>query len=301
MHVFRILFKTRNISKVAEYVRGQMQRLTSGMPDNLADLVFSREVKVYADEARLPPAATVAKRSSTTALYGERVPFLACYTGDGNRLIDWVVSPLEMRRRKLAINHEYYASKCLIPVLSRTFSLMGVDVGAWWHGGNPAAAHAPSSKRQFRGLSHKTTIAMPFPVNDIKTSPSCDISTSSIRNPVRERNSRQEIMDSFVAPITCTFCGHRQPEGVCKNIECDPVMRAARVLSRRREFETELQRLAKPSECNYAGTSHAANSSFDGCCESIHCPYYWPRTVAVIRNSSPYGFDETGRNCLQTV
>ena len=64
---------------------------------------------------------------------GERVPYVVVYGSPGQPLIQLVRTPGELvESRALRLNATYYITKQLLPALARAFSLLGVDVRAWY-------------------------------------------------------------------------------------------------------------------------------------------------------------------------
>lgn len=204
----------------------------------------------YANKDKLlPPSASVAKRSGAIVLYGERVPYIVCQTGKGNRLADWAVSPEEMRRDKLHIHHSYYIVKQVIPVLSRVFSMIGVDVSAWWSG-SYVFTWSKASYPMIQG---------------------------------------QQTMDQFMQPFLCPICCQSHGSRSCVNCDkLDSQFKLATLLLRCKEIEKNMLQCSMQVSCNYDTVSHAANTHFENSCESIHCPFYWKRTVYLIRDQKLY-------------
>ena len=66
-------------------------------------------------------------------LVGQRVPYVIIYGTPGLPLIQLVRSPQDLLGDpSLRINSVYYITKQVLPPLSRVFSLLGVDVMAWY-------------------------------------------------------------------------------------------------------------------------------------------------------------------------
>jgi hypothetical protein len=63
-----------------------------------------------------------------------KVRFLVVHGQPGARLVDCVVHPQAVLAAggRLQLNGQYYITKQLIPALDRLFSLLGVDVSAWY-------------------------------------------------------------------------------------------------------------------------------------------------------------------------
>jgi DNA polymerase zeta len=63
-----------------------------------------------------------------------QVRFIVVHGQPGARLVDCVVHPQAILAAggRLQLNGQYYITKQLIPALDRLFSLLGVDVSAWY-------------------------------------------------------------------------------------------------------------------------------------------------------------------------
>ncbi|KAF7320333.1 DNA polymerase [Mycena kentingensis (nom. inval.)] len=152
--VLRMLFKTRDLSKIKTYclqfvhcvrditgVQSIAQRSWSRILDGRAsveDFTFAKEVRMggYKDTGAPPPGAVLAARQAITdrteAQYKERVRYVICY-GPGERLVDRVHAPLDvLNNRSLRVDGNYYISRVLVPPLDRILSLTGADIRQWW-------------------------------------------------------------------------------------------------------------------------------------------------------------------------
>ncbi len=110
---------------------------------NLADFVFAREVRFGSykseQESRLPLSAIAAKQAqarnpSLLIPYGQRVPFLIV-TRPFSQLYQQVLHLGEFIRASPAqrIDAVYYVTKQIIPVLSRSLLVDGIDVFKWYN------------------------------------------------------------------------------------------------------------------------------------------------------------------------
>ncbi|GJD08607.1 DNA polymerase zeta catalytic subunit [Galdieria sulphuraria] len=145
----RLLFETRKISKVKEYLLKKWSRMHRGN-FHWMDFIFYMEVRwgsyraqmEASSQAMLPPAAVVASRrvfhdSRAIPLYGERIPFLIAYWMEKPRTLqDCVCSPeefLSLQENGHAVLHvTYYIIKQMIPALQRFFDCLGVDINQWY-------------------------------------------------------------------------------------------------------------------------------------------------------------------------
>ncbi|BDA47990.1 probable DNA polymerase zeta catalytic subunit [Coccomyxa sp. Obi] len=137
----RILFTSKDVSQVKEYVERQWTKILSGRV-SLADFVFAKEVRLgtyRAANGLVPPAAMVASKALATdpraePRYGERVPYVIVHGEPGARLVDMAVTPHALIESggRLRLHAHYYINKQILPALERVFSLLGVDVRGWY-------------------------------------------------------------------------------------------------------------------------------------------------------------------------
>jgi DNA polymerase zeta len=140
----RLLFNSNNdLAPIKCYVQRQLQRVIQGRYAFL-DAVFFKEVQLGRYKPGYePPAALVALQQMArdpTAIpsYRERVPYLVVYGEPGSALRELVMHPRDFLKaqrqgRSLRLNAIYYIRKQILPALDRCFTLMGVDVFAWFH------------------------------------------------------------------------------------------------------------------------------------------------------------------------
>ena len=138
--VLRILFESKDLSKIKRYCQRQWAKLLLQRV-SMADLVFRREVKLgsYRSATNIPPAATVATKQMANdrmaePRHGERVAFVVVYKGPAAPLRDCVVDPraVLLPDSSLRINARYYIEKQVIPALARLLNIVGADVFSWW-------------------------------------------------------------------------------------------------------------------------------------------------------------------------
>ncbi len=102
----------------------------------LSSFIFSKEVKFGKYRGTLPPSAVVANRHylrdpRAMPVYAWRTPYVVASGKPSDRLIDKVVSPLELLTSGKAICHTYYIEKQLIPALRRVFNTLGPAHGSF--------------------------------------------------------------------------------------------------------------------------------------------------------------------------
>ncbi|CAB4055013.1 REV3L [Lepeophtheirus salmonis] len=135
----RILFETKDVTKVRTYVQRQFHKILSGKIP-LQDLTFAKEfrgLKGYRPGACVPSLELtrrlMKKDRMNVPRIGQRVPYIIIYGEPGRPLIQSVRSPQEVMESGLRPNSTYYVSKVIGPPLDRCFSLLGVDIHSWYN------------------------------------------------------------------------------------------------------------------------------------------------------------------------
>ncbi|KAG5419243.1 REV3 [Candida metapsilosis] len=139
----RILFETKDLSKVKQYTLKQFLKIFNNKIA-INDFCFAKEVKYgnYKDERYLPPGALLASKAveddpRKEPQYKERVPYVVIRDSTKNRIKDRVMFPEDFvntfsTNEPLTLDYEYYITRVLIPPLERIFNLMGADVRGWY-------------------------------------------------------------------------------------------------------------------------------------------------------------------------
>lgn len=148
----RILFETKNLSKVKLYTVEQFQKIFLNKV-NVKDFCFAKEVRYgsYKNDKYLPPGAILAQKKASKdprsePQYRERIPYLVIRDSRKERIKDRCVTPDEYvssysTDNPLELDFEYYITRVLIPPLERVFNLMGVNIQEWYR-------EMPKSTRQ---------------------------------------------------------------------------------------------------------------------------------------------------------
>ncbi|PVH17379.1 uncharacterized protein CXQ87_000264 [Candidozyma duobushaemuli] len=148
----RILFETKDLSKVKSYTVEQFQKIFFNKV-NVKDFCFAKEVRYgsYKNEKYLPPGAIIAKKNTlkdprNEPQYRERIPYLVIRDSRKERIKDRCVTPEEYvssysTDNPLELDFEYYITRVLIPPLERIFNLIGVNIQEWYR-------EMPKSTRQ---------------------------------------------------------------------------------------------------------------------------------------------------------
>ncbi|KAI5948707.1 REV3 [Candida theae] len=139
----RILFETKDLSKVKQYTLKQFLKIFNNKIA-INDFCFAKEVRYgnYKDERYLPPGALLASKAveddpRKEPQYKERVPYVVVRDSTKVRIKDRVMFPEDFIKtlstsEPLTLDYEYYITRVLIPPLERIFNLMGADVRGWY-------------------------------------------------------------------------------------------------------------------------------------------------------------------------
>ena len=155
----RLLFESEDLSQVKKFVQLQLTKIMVGRT-SLQDLTFAREfrgISGYKPGACVPSLELTRKamRNDRMAIppVGWRVPYVIIHGEPGRPLIHSVRRPeailfstdeervdrqqaselYNLNNRTIRPNDTYYIMKVVAPVLSRCFSLLGVDVVQWYN------------------------------------------------------------------------------------------------------------------------------------------------------------------------
>ena len=136
----RILFETKNLSEVKQYVLNQFRKLQSGSV-NIQDLTFAKEfrgLRGYRPTACVPALeltkAAIRVDRRAVPRVGERVPYVVVYGEPGLPLIQLVRPPdILVTQPHLRPNCVYYITKVIIPCLNRCLLLVGADAMEWFN------------------------------------------------------------------------------------------------------------------------------------------------------------------------
>lgn len=154
----RILFGTKNLSKVKEYVLGQFFKILFRKV-NVKDFCFAKEVRhgTYKNEKYLPPGAVIAQQQikkdpRREPQYRERVPYLVIRDATKERIKDRCVTPEDFvmsygTDNPMELDFEYYITRVLIPPLERVFNLMGLNIKEWYRDMPKTTKHPSLAKR----------------------------------------------------------------------------------------------------------------------------------------------------------
>lgn len=253
----RILFETKNLSNVKEYVVKQFYKIIFNQV-NVKDFSFAKEVRhgSYKNEKYLPPGAILAKEAikkdpRSEPQYRERIPYLVIKDPSKERIKDRSVSPetylnsLETDS-PLELDFEYYITRVLIPPLERVFNLIGVNVKDWYR-------NMPKSTKQI--IMRRNDI---LNIGDI------------IRR--RECFRCLENLDTDQT-IFCLNCLADKME-VVNDV----------IMTKRRSNKNVADYTNLCNICNVKNFGNVARDSFNDSCRNADCLIYYGRAKAIMEN-----------------
>ncbi|XP_040839831.1 DNA polymerase zeta catalytic subunit isoform X1 [Ochotona curzoniae] len=239
----KLLFETRDISLIKQYVQRQCMKLLEGKA-SIQDFIFAKE---YRGSFSYRPGACVPALELTRKMLtydrrseprvGERVPYVIIYGSPGVPLIQLVRRPVEvLQDPSLRLNATYYITKQILPPLARIFSLIGVDVFSWYHELPRIHKAASSARSELEG--RKGTISQYFttlhcPVcDDLTQHGICDKCRSQpqhvaiiLNQEIRELERKQEQLVKICK--NCTGCFDRHIP--CVSMNCPVLFKLSQV------------------------------------------------------------------------
>ncbi|XP_034622780.1 DNA polymerase zeta catalytic subunit [Trachemys scripta elegans] len=239
----KLLFETRDISQIKQYVQNQCMKLLEGKA-SMQDFIFAKE---YRGSSSYRPGACVPALEITRRMLaydrrseprvGERVPYVIVYGMPGLPLIQLVRRPIEvLQDTNLRLNATYYITKQILPPLARIFSLIGIDVFSWYHELPRIQRAASTARTELEG--RKGTISQYFttlhcPVCDELTQHGiCSKCRSQpqhvaviLSQEIRELERKQEQLVKICK--NCTGCFDRQIQ--CVSLNCPVLFKLSRV------------------------------------------------------------------------
>ncbi|XP_054990548.1 DNA polymerase zeta catalytic subunit isoform X1 [Sorex araneus] len=231
----KLLFETRDISLIKQYVQRQCMKLLEGKA-SIQDFIFAKE---YRGSFSYKPGACVPALELTRKMLtydrrseprvGERVPYVIIYGTPGVPLIQLVRRPVEvLQDPTLRLNATYYITKQILPPLARIFSLIGIDVFNWYH-------ELPRI--------HKTT--------------------SSSRS---ESEGRKGTISQYFTTLHCPVCDDLTQHGICSKCRSQPQHVTVILNQEIRELERKQEQLLKICKnCTGCFDRHIP-------CVSLNCP-----------------------------
>uniref|UniRef100_A0A8C5JPK4 DNA polymerase zeta catalytic subunit n=1 Tax=Junco hyemalis TaxID=40217 RepID=A0A8C5JPK4_JUNHY len=239
----KLLFETRDISQIKQYVQNQCMKLLEGKA-SMQDFIFAKE---YRGSSAYKPGACVPALEITRRMLaydrrseprvGERVPYVIVYGVPGLPLIQLVRRPLELLQDpSLRLNATYYITKQILPPLARVFSLIGIDVFSWYHElpriqKAASAAHTELEGRKGTISQYFTTLHCPV-CDELTQYGICNKCRSQpqhvaviLNQEIRELERKQEQLVQICKNCTGCFDRHIQ----CVSLNCPVLFKLSRV------------------------------------------------------------------------
>ncbi|XP_020712100.2 DNA polymerase zeta catalytic subunit [Athalia rosae] len=241
----RILFDTRDVSQVKNYVTRQLGKVLSGRA-SIQELTFAKEfrgLQGYKASACVPALELtrrlIQKDPRAIPRTSGRVPYLIVAGAPNQPLFQCVRSPRELiADRGLRPNGLYYVTRVIIPPLNRCLNLLGVDVNIWYE-------EMPHRQRMnwnlggaLRGEAQKSTISQYF------------------------------------GTVACAACGRDSNDGIC--IECNKLPNQTVAILFERIRQMERARHTFEAIC-HSCLGRAGSIK----CESLDCPVLYRRVRSV--------------------
>uniref|UniRef100_UPI0037E72DFF DNA polymerase zeta catalytic subunit isoform X1 n=1 Tax=Semicossyphus pulcher TaxID=241346 RepID=UPI0037E72DFF len=241
----KLLFETRDISQVKQFVQRQCVKVLDGRA-SMQDLTFAKE---YRGSGSYRPGACVPALELTRRMMaydrrleprvGERVPYVVVYGIPGVPLIQLVRRPMEvLQDPSLRLNATYYITKQILPPLARMFQLIGVDVFSWYQELPRVQKASCSSAVGGEEVGRKGTISQYFTTLHC---PVCDELTQlgvcsrcrgepqrvavTLYQDMRQWESQQEQLLKICR--NCSGCAERQVP--CVSLDCPVLYKLSRV------------------------------------------------------------------------
>ncbi|KAM9704047.1 DNA polymerase zeta catalytic subunit isoform 3-T3 [Menidia menidia] len=233
----KLLFETRDISQVKQFVQHQCMKILDGRA-SMQDLTFAKE---YRGSGSYRPGACVPALELTRRMMaydrrleprvGERVPYVIVYGTPGVPLIQLVRRPLEvLQDAALRLNATYYVSKQILPPLARMLQLIGVDVFGWYQ-------ELPRIQKA---------------------------SCSSLAGV--EDGGRKGTISQYFTTLHCPVCGELTQLGVCSPCRAEPQRVAVTLHQDMRQWESQQDHLLKICRSCSGGADRQVP------CVSLDCP-----------------------------
>ncbi|RVE55860.1 hypothetical protein OJAV_G00230390 [Oryzias javanicus] len=232
----KLLFETRDISQVKQFVQRQCLKVLDGRA-SMQDLTFAKE---YRGSGSYRPGACVPALELTRRMLsydrrleprvGERVPYVVVYGTPGVPLIQLVRRPLDvLQDPTLRLNATYYITKQILPPLARMFQLIGVDVFGWYQE-LPRVQKASCSAASGDEVGRKGTISQYF------------------------------------TTLHCPVCDELTQLGVCSECRAEPQRVAVTLYQDMRQWESQQEQLLKICRSCSGGAERQVP------CVSLDCP-----------------------------
>lgn len=232
----KILFETKDVSKVKRYVQNQFQKLNQGRI-GLQDLVFAKEYRgrQYYKQGSCVPALEIAKRKLSVdrrsePRVSERVPYVVVHGSPGLPLIRLVRTPQEyLQDPSYNLNAPYYITRQIVPALNRIFGMMAVDTLEWYQE-LPRVVH----------------------MNTVPTKASA--------------NNKKGTISQYFASLNCAVCDRKTQSGLCEECRANPQTTITSLMKRVQQWDRARVQLNKicTSCCGFGDSKQS--------CSTLDCP-----------------------------
>uniref|UniRef100_I3JZM5 DNA polymerase zeta catalytic subunit n=1 Tax=Oreochromis niloticus TaxID=8128 RepID=I3JZM5_ORENI len=233
----KLLFETRDISQVKQFVQRQCVKILDGRA-SIQDLTFAKE---YRGSGSYRPGACIPALELTRRMMAydrrleprvsERVPYVIVYGTPGVPLIQLVRRPTEvLQDPTLRLNATYYITKQILPPLARMFQLIGVDVFSWYQ-------ELPRIQKA---------------------------SCSSVVG--GEEAGRKGTISQYFTTLHCPVCDELTQLGVCSRCRAEPQRVTVTLYQDMRQWESQQEQLLKICR-NCSGCAERQVP-----CVSLNCP-----------------------------
>ncbi|XP_053161604.1 DNA polymerase zeta catalytic subunit isoform X1 [Hemicordylus capensis] len=239
----KLLFETRDISQIKQYVQNQCMKLLEGKA-SMQDFIFAKEyrgISAYRPGSCVP-ALEITRRMlahdrRSEPRVGERVPYVIVYGMPGLPLIQLVRRPIEvLQDPSLRLNAAYYITKQILPPLARILSLIGIDVFSWYRElpriqKAATTSHNDQESRKGTISQYFTTLHCPV-CNELTQHGICSKCRSQpqhvvviLNQGIRELERKHEHLVKICK--NCTGCLDRQIP--CVSLNCPVLFKVSRV------------------------------------------------------------------------
>lgn len=236
----RKLFETQNITEIKGYVTEQFSKIMNN-DLSIQDFCFARAVKQVGTYKNPPPGAIVSEKkmkkdARAEPQYKERVPYVIIEE-HGSLLRERARPPEDFLQGGLKLDSEYYIVKTLIPPLERIFSLIGVDVRAWYNEmTKKSRTSALYGERCFScGANSNGSLCPDCRQDELET----------VLNSIGELKSKQETMNGLA--MICRNCSGASSMR-CESHDCPVYFKKMRTASKLRDSEKENSEILKELE-----------------------------------------------------
>lgn len=248
----KLLFETRDISLIKQYVQRQCLKLLEGKA-SIQDFIFAKEYRglhSYRPGACVPALELTRRMLSydrrLEPRVGERVPYVIVYGMPGVALIQLVRRPTEvLKDPSIRLNATYYITKQILPPLDRIFTLIGVDVFSWYH-------ELPKVQKACSTACH-------------------------------DQEGRKGTISQYFTTLHCPICDELTQHGICNKCRSQPQQVAVILNQGIRELERKQDQLLKICK-NCTGCFEQQIP-----CVSLNCPVLFKlSTVNRELSKAPY-------------